>query len=167
MKQQWLYSFLIQACTLMQAEASKCKTDFYMMVHKEQQLRWCSIEWLQNQMLLKGWVVGGICFSNQLLTQMSEMEAWHTYGAIWCSFFSHASFPLKYLHFPSALLIWSKSLNWIFLLGWVNYMKEHNFDPVPTINTNPFETQLPASPTPYMWHHVGRKLPKRGTLIRD
>lgn len=53
--------------------------------------------------------------------------------------FSHASFPLKYLHFPSALLILSKSLNWIFLLGWVNYMKEHNnFDPVPTVNTSPY-----------------------------
>lgn len=53
--------------------------------------------------------------------------------------FSHVSFPLKHLCFPSALLILSKSLNWMFLLGWVNYMKEqNNFDPVPTVNTSPY-----------------------------
>lgn len=71
--------------------------------------------------------------------------------------FSHASFPLKYLHFPSALLIWSKSLDWVFLLGWVNYMKEHNiFDPVSKINTNPclrHNCQQAALPLPA--HSIG------------
>lgn len=88
-------------------------------------------------MLLKGWEAGGICFSNQLLTHVRNGSMTYLWSNL-MFLFSHASFPLKYLHFPSALLIWSKSLNWVFLLGWVNYMKEHNnFDPVPTINTNP------------------------------
>lgn len=63
-------------------------------------------------MLLKGWEVGGIFqqpASDTNVGKADMTDLWSNLTLI----FSHVSLPLKHLYFPSALLILSKSLNWI------------------------------------------------------
>lgn len=106
--------------------------------------------------LLEAWEGWSICTSIQ-----KRMLVTHTRQT--CKTmrlaFSQVSFPLKYMPFPSALLLLSKLLYWIFLSGWVNdTKKQKNFDPIPTVKTSlSFLLDKPASKHESMCDTICRK----------